>query len=213
MISIEEWLSILTSYSRTIWPVQIIFYLTAILLAGWFLFYPKRVSDTVIKLYFVLAFAWNGVVWYFTLAKGMAGESSGNYYFGAIFILVSVLFGVDTFRKKMPFTIPAVGWQRYVSLTFLILVLCYPFLGLLLGHDVDRLIFPGTYPCPTIALAIVFLITTIPQVDKVIFFLLLFLAIPFTPFIQISRYHVYEDAVLFAVGVYALFLYIKVRLA
>ena len=73
MISAEEWLSILTAYSRAIWPFQIIIYIAGILLAGWFLFYPKRVSNTIIKLYLVLVFAWIGVVWYFTLAKGMAG--------------------------------------------------------------------------------------------------------------------------------------------
>jgi hypothetical protein len=213
MISIEEWLSILTAYSRTIWPAQVIFYLAAILLTGWFLLNPKRVPDTILKLYFVLAFAWNGILWYFTLAKGMAGESYSNYFVGALFILVAVLFGVDIFRKKMQFTVPVAGWQRYASLTLLVLTFCYPLFGSLLGHDVDRLLFPGTYPCPTIAVAILLLTTALPQVDKVIFFLLLFLAIPLTPFVQIARYHVYEDVVLLATGVYGLFLYLKAKLS
>jgi hypothetical protein len=213
MISLEEWSSILTAYSRTIWPAQIIFYLLAILLTGWFLFNPKRVANAVVKLYFVLVFAWIGVLWYFTLAKGMAGDSYGNYFFGAVFILVSALFGADIFRNKMQFTIPTVGWQRYISLTLFVLTFCYPLFGLLLGHDVDKLIFPGAYPCPTIALAILVLTTALPHIDKVIFFLLLFLAIPFTSFIQIARYHVYEDVVLFATGVYGLFLYLRVELA
>jgi hypothetical protein len=44
-------------------------------------------------------------------------------------------------------------------------------------------------------------------------FLLLFLAIPFTPFIQIARYHVCEGLVLFGTGVYGLFLYLRANFA
>jgi hypothetical protein len=124
---------------------------------------------------------------------------------------MAVLFGVDIFKKKMSFTIPTIGWQRHVSLILLVFTFSYPLIGLLLDHDVDRLIFPGSYPCPTIALAILLFTTTLPQVDKLIFFLLLFLAIPFTPFIQIARYHVYEDVILLAAGLYGLFLYLKSR--
>jgi len=70
---------------------------------------------------------------------------------------------------------------------------------------------PGTFPCPTTALGIIFLTTAITQVDKLIFFLLLFLAIPFKPFIQILRYGVYEDVILFVSGIYGLILYLRMK--
>jgi hypothetical protein len=90
-----------------------------------------------------------------------------------------------------------------------LLVFCYPLFGIALGHDFTSLIMSGTFPCPTIALALLLLTTALPQVDRVIYFLLLFCAIPFTPFFQIARYGVYEDTILLASGLYSLFLLIK----
>jgi len=209
MISAEEWLSIVTAYSTAIWPSQIIFYIMAILITGLCLFKPGRNLNSVMKIYFMTAFAWNGSLWFFILAKDMAGESYGNYFFGAIFMVVAALFVVDIFKQKMHFVFPSGGWRKYVTLSLVILVFCYPLFGIALGHDFGRLMYPGTYPCPTTALGIIFLITALPQVDKGIYFLLLLLAIPFTPFIQILRYRVYEDAILFVIGVYGLILYLR----
>jgi len=209
MVTVEEWLSVLEAYSITIWPAQIFFYIAAILITGWFLLKPAKILNVILKLYFVVVFAWNGVMWYFILAKDIAGESYGNYFFGSIFILVSILFAVDIFRQKMLFIFPTGGWQRYATLTLLILVFSYPIIGAVWGHDSSRLIYPGTYPCPTTALGIVLLTTAIQQVNKTIFFLLLFLAVPFTPFVQIFKYGVYEDIILFASGVYGLILYMR----
>jgi hypothetical protein len=63
---------------------------------------------------------------------------------------------------------------------------------------------PGTLPCPTTALALVLLTTALPGVDKIIYFILLFWAIPFPPFIQIPKYGVYEDGIMLGVGIYGL---------
>ena len=64
---------------------------------------------------------------------------------------------------------------------------------------------PGTFPCPTVALGLLLLTMALPQVDKVIYILLLICAIPFTP-VYIARYGVYEDTILFATGLYSLVL-------
>jgi hypothetical protein len=209
MVTAEKWLSIVENYSNTIWPAQIIFYIVALLITGRVLLKPTNLSIKFLNLYFVVVFAWNGILWYFTLAKDMAGDSYGNYFFGAIFLAVSVLFAIDIFRRKMRFRLPVDGWQRYIAITLLVLVFCYPLLGMIGGHDVSRLMYPGTYPCPTVALGIVMLVTTLPKVDIILYMLLLFLAIPFTPFIQIHRYNVYEDIVLFVSGVYGLIMYLR----
>jgi len=206
LIPREEWLSILEAYSAHIWPAQIVFYIAAILLIGWFFLKPVRVQNWLIKLYLSIAFAWNGILWFLILAKDMAGDSYGNYFFGSIFIIVSVLFAVDIFRQKMQFSLPTVGWRKYATLTLMLLVFCYPLFGVAFGHDFARLIFPGTFPCPTTALGLLLLTTALPQVDKIIYVLLLFCAIPFTPFVQIAKYGVYEDAILFVSGVYSLIL-------
>ncbi|MBN1450297.1 MAG: hypothetical protein JW963_04710 [Anaerolineales bacterium] len=209
MIPREEWLSILEAYSAHIWPTQIVFYLAAILLTGWLCIKPCRPLDAFLKLYLSAAFAWNGIAWFLILAKDMAGDSYGNYVFGSIFILVAAAFAVDLIRQKMQFSPPPVGWQRYATLTLMLLVLCYPLFGIAFGHPLARLIFPGTFPCPTAAFGLLLLTAALPQVDRVIYILLLICAIPFTPFVQILRYGVYEDAILFTSGIYSLILLLR----
>lgn len=209
MIPGEEWSNILEAYSAHIWPAQIVFYLAAILLTGWSFLKPGRGQNWFIKLYLSIAFAWNGIVWFLILAKDMAGGGYGNYFFGSIFIVVSVLFAVDLFRQRMQFSLPSVGWRKYATWTLMLLVLCYPLFGVSFGHHFARLIFPGTFPCPTTALGLLLLTTALPQVDKIIYILLLFCAIPFTPFVQILKYAVYEDAILFTSGVYSLILLLR----
>lgn len=73
-----------------------------------------------------------------------------------------------------------------------------------LGRPWEKTLVPGTFPCPTTALAPVLLAKSLPRVDKFLYTLLLFRAIPFAPFIQIPRYTLYEDIIMFGVGIYAL---------
>jgi len=127
-----------------------------------------------------------------------------SYFFGFLFIVVSVLFVVDLFRKKMLFSFPNAAWRKYVTLGLMLLVFCYPLFGIAFGRSYLSLITPGTFPCPTTALALVLLTTTLPRVDKVIYIILLFWAIPFPPLIQIPKYGVYEDTIMFAIGIYSL---------
>jgi len=209
MISAEEWWSIIEAYGTRIWPVQIVFYIVAILLIVWLLFKPGRVQNWLTTLYFSIAFAWNGIVFFLILAKDITGVRYGNYFFGSIFIIVSVLFAVDLFRKKMHFSLRAAGWRKYATLALMLLVFCYPLFGIAFGHHFPNLIIPGTFPCPTTALGLLVLTTALPRVNKIAYILLLFWAIPFPPLIQIPKYGVYEDAIMFVSGVYSLVLLLK----
>jgi hypothetical protein len=68
---------------------------------------------------------------------------------------------------------------------------------------------PGTFPCPTTAFSLLLLTLALPQVEKVIYCLLIFFAVPFTPFFQIAKYGVLEDTILFAIGIYSSVLLVK----
>jgi hypothetical protein len=209
MIPREEFWSIMEAYGARIMPVQIVFYSAAILFVGWLFLKPGRLQSLFAKLYLSIAFAWNGIMFYMILAKDMAGDSYGNYFFGSVFIIVSVLFAVDLFRQKMQFFLPTAGWRKYATSALMLLVFCYPLFGIAFGHSFTSLIMPGTFPCPTTALGLLLLTTALPQVDKIIYILLLFCAIPFTPFVQIYRYGVYEDVILFTTGIYSLVLLLR----
>ncbi len=208
MISAEKWWSIMGAYGARIWPTQIVFYLIAILLAGWLL-KPSRTQSWLTKLYLAIAFAWNGIAFFLLLAKGITGEGYGNYFFGSLFTVVGALFAIDLFRQKMQFSLPASGWRRYTTIALMIVVLCYPLFGLALGHHSTSLIIPGTFPCPTTAFGLLMLTTALPHANKVAYILLLLWAIPFPPTIQIPKYGVYEDAILFISGIYSLILLVK----
>ena len=209
MVTRDEFWNIMEAYGTRIWPVQIVFYIVAILLIVWLLFKPGRVQNWLTTLYFSIAFAWNGIVFFLILAKDITGVRYGNYFFGSIFIIVSVLFAVDLFRKKMHFSLPAAGWRKYATLALMLLVFCYPLFGIAFGHHFPNLIIPGTFPCPTTALGLLVLTTALPRVNKIAYILLLFWAIPFPPLIQIPKYGVYEDAIMFVSGVYSLVLLLK----
>ena len=209
MISAQEWWSIIEAYGAQIWPAQIVFYIVALLLMGWLLFKPGRIQSTFTKLYLTIAFAWNGIVFFLILAKDITGESYGNYCFGALFIIVSLLFAVDLFRQKMQFSLPPSGWRTYTTVVLLVLVFCYPLVGIALGRSSASLIMPGTFPCPTTALGLLVLTTALPQVNKIAYILLLVWAVPFPPFIQLPKYGVYEDAIMFACGIYSLIVLVR----
>jgi len=209
MITKDEFWQVMEAYGAQIRPAQIVFYIAAILFVGWLFLKPSRIQTLFAKLYLSMAFAWNGVAFYFVLARDMAGGSYGNYVFGSVFIIVALLFAVDLFRQKMQFSLPTVGWRKYSTLVLTLLVFCYPLFGMAFGHSLTSLIMPGAFPCPTTALGLLLLTMALPQVDKTIYLLLLICAIPFTPFVQITRYGVYEDTILFATGVYSLVLLLR----
>jgi hypothetical protein len=209
MITQNQFWQIMEAYAAQIKPAQIVLYFAAILVIGWLFVKPGRTQNILAKLYLSVAFAWTGIAFYFVLARNMAGASYGNYVFGSVFIVVAVLFAVDLVRQKMRFSFPRVGWQRYATLVLTLLVFCYPLLGMLSGPSSTSLIMPGAFPCPTTALGLLVLTMALPRVDKTIYILLLICAIPFTPFVQIARYGVYEDTILFATGVYSLVLLVK----
>jgi hypothetical protein len=209
MVTRDEFWNIMKAYSARIWPTQIIFYIAAILFVVWIFLKSGKSQNVFIKLYLSVAFAWNGIMFYMILAKGLAGESHGNYVLGSLFILVSVLFVVDVFRQKMQFSLPVVGWRKYATLLLMMLVFCYPLFGMRSGQDFTSLIMPGTFPCPTTALGLLLLTIALPQVDKIIYILMLFFALPFTQFFQIAKYGVYEDIILFTIGIYSLVLLVR----
>ena len=209
MIPAEEWWGVIQAYGTQIWPAQVVFYIIAILLTGWLFFKPGPVPNTLVKLFLAISFGWIGVAFFLTLAKGITGDSYGNCCFGIMFIIVSLLFAIDLFRKRMLFSPPTAGWRWFATLILTLLVFCYPFIGLALGHPWTSLIVPGTFPCPTTALGLVILTTALPLVDKIAYILLLFWAVPFPPLIQIPKYGVYEDTIMFLSGFYSLALLIR----
>jgi hypothetical protein len=212
MVSADEFWRILASYSAAIEPAQFIFYFVALVIVAWSLLKPGWISSFVLKLFLAIAFAWVGAAFYLTHASDMAGTSHGNLVFAWLFFIVFLLFAADILRDTMQFALPSSSLDSSVTLTLIALVFCYPLFGLLSSHEPRPLLFPGTHPCPTVALGLLMLTMALPRVDRAIYYILLVCAIPFTP-IQILKYGVLEDIVLLAAGVFAFLMLHKSKCA
>jgi hypothetical protein len=157
------------------------------------------------KLYFAFSLGWISLVFFLTLGRGLAG----SLFYSALFMAMAILFMVDTFRQKLDFRLSEASLNKGLTLGLSALVFSYPLISMALGRPWEKALVPGAFPCPTAALALVVLATSLPRVDRFLYILLLFWAIPFAPFIQIPRYGVYEDMVMFGVGIYALVMLVR----
>ena len=201
-MSAKEFWGVIETYNAQIWPAQLVFFIIAIVLITWLFLKPSRLSNALLKLYFVFSFALSGTVFFMIFYSKSSGLVS-SYFMGSLFAVVAILFAVDIYRRKMVFCLPQANWQRWVTPILVLIVFCYPLFSIALGRSFPGIIFPGTVACPTTALALVLLTTALPRVDKIIYFILLFFSI--TPaFSQIPKYGVYEDGIMLGIGIYSL---------
>ena len=205
MIPAEKWWGIIGAYGSSIWPAQIISIIIAIALVIYLFVTHGKNANLLMKIYLSFSFAWIGIIFFMIQGKGLAG----NYFFGTLFTVVAILFVLDIYGKKMEFCLPQVKWQKYLTIFLMLVVLCYPLFGMALGHYFPKLIIIGTHPCPTAAFAVLLLTTALPRVNRVIYGILLFWAVPFPIFIQIPKFGVYEDSIMLGIGIYGLIMLIK----
>jgi len=128
---------------------------------------------------------------------------------GILFLFIAFLMGLDLKLEKLQFQFPQNGWKRVFFIFGIIIMLVYPFVGGLLGKEMGYWIMPGTLPCPTIAYTLLLFITAKKRNSKLLFFLLIVWAVPFPPLVQIPKYQVYEDGIMFFLGLIGLVLLIK----
>lgn len=205
MITAEEWWGILGAYNTAIFPMQIITIIVAAILTYFLFTKPGTKTNSFIKAYLAFTFAWIGIVFYLILGKGL----TGNYLWASLFIIIAILFVVDISAKRIEFRIPKTEWQKYLTIFLILCTFSYPLIGMLLGHYYPKMVILGTFPCPTTAFALALLAAAIPKVDKKVYILLLFWAIPLPMFAQIPRFGVYEDSIMLVIGIYSLIMLVK----
>lgn len=54
------------------------------------------------KFYLAISFGWISLVFFLTLGKGLAGSA----FFAALFMVIAILFAVDSLRQRMEFRLP-----------------------------------------------------------------------------------------------------------
>jgi hypothetical protein len=159
--------------------------------------------DNLMKTFLAFAFVWNGIVFFMIYAEGPI-----SIFIGApLFIIIAILFVIDIFKKKIKFRVSVVGWQKYITLSWILLVFLYPLIGATLGHIYPKTCLPMA-PCPLTVFTIAMVAASIPNIDKKILVLLLPWAILGLPKC-LGALECYEDCILFFAGVYGLIILLK----
>lgn len=143
--SVDEFLNVFESYNQSLWPIQILFYIVALVaIAAIF----KRSNNSSQIAMSVLAFFWGwmGLVYHIIYFSAI---NKAAYVFGTAFLLQSFIFlyvGVIKKKIKLAFNPDLSG---IVALVFLVYSLVlYPILGYVMGHTYPRTPTFGV-PCPT----------------------------------------------------------------
>lgn len=159
MLPSNEWWAILNAYGAAVWPAQAVFYLLGLVLLVLLFRSSTPIASLLMKLYFAFSFGWISLVFFLTNGKGLAGSA----FFSALFMVIAILIALDGFRRRMDFHLPENAPQRGITLGLTLIVLCYPLFSVALGRPLQESIVPGTFPCPTTALALVLLTTSLPR--------------------------------------------------
>ena len=209
MLPTNEWWAVLQNYNLTIFPTQIVFYMLAVAMLVVFFTQQETIANRVIKGGFALAFGWIGVVFFLLLGQELPTYKPQAF----LFLSLSVLFAMDSFTSTYRFSMPRAGWRKTLTLAGFGLVMAYPLLAIILGRSASQWIIPGTFPCPTVGLVLIFMATTFPAKHRWLYLLtmglLLLWAIPFPIMIQLPKYGVYEDGIMLLTGLYSFGMLIK----
>ena len=193
--TIQQFLNVFKNYNETVFPVQAVFYLLAIIII-YFIFKEIRGRDKIINSILSLYWIWIGIVYNFIFFSTI---NKAAYIFGSLFILQGLLFlYFGTIKNKISYDFTKTG-VNYLGLIFILYALIiYPILGRLLGHQYP---YSPTFglPCPTT----IFTFGVLLFVNKKIGILLLIIPllwslIGFNAAVSLS---IYEDFGLLIAGV------------
>ena len=143
--STEQFLDVFSNYNESIFPLQILFFLLA-LVAVFLLMRPSGSSGVIISSILAFLWLWMGSVYHIIFFSVI---NKAAFAFGGLFIMQSMLFlYFGVFRNDLSFRIG----RDFNSLLGMLLIVyslvIYPVLGYFLGH-----VYPSSptfgLPCPT----------------------------------------------------------------
>ncbi len=144
--STDEFLNVFENYNRSVWPIQIVFYLLA--LSSIVLIFMRSKHSSTIAMY-LLAFFWLWMGLFYHIIH-FSGINPAAYLFGAVFLLQGILilyFGAIRKTIQLAFTLNMPGILALVFLAYALFF--YPLIGYGMGHVYPRAPTFGV-PCPTV---------------------------------------------------------------
>jgi len=201
MMDAEVFFNNVSAYNVSIFPMQIITLIVAIVLTYLLFVRPSTGVNKLIKAYLSLTFVWFVLMFPF--------EGVFKIIFGLVHIVIAILFFIDIFTAKIEFKFPETSGKRYFMLFLIFSAFAlYPLIEYMSGHLYPKILLFGVAPCPTIIFSLAFLIGAVPKVGKLIFILLIFSAISSGLSAPIML-GVWADLLLLVSGIYGLITLVK----
>lgn len=143
--TIDQFLEVFRNYNESIFPLQILFFLLA-LVTVYLILRPSRNSGMIVSAILAILWLWTGSVYHIVFFSTINKTAIG---FGGLFIMQSILllyYGV--FRNDLSFRIHR-DLNSFLGILLIVYALViYPVLGYFMGH-----VYPYSptfgLPCPT----------------------------------------------------------------
>ena len=158
----EQLLEAFALYNRSIWPLQWVAYLLALvaIVAPW---RPSRRSAALVRAILALFWLWIGLVFWWPSRSGFPPA----VVLAALFVLQGLLFLYQAIRSPVVLSWAA-GPHAMVGLVLVAYALIYPLVGLLVGHTYPTMALSVLFPCPLIVLTFGLLLGSRGPVPKVL---------------------------------------------
>ena len=201
MMDAEVFFNNVSAYNVSIFPMQIITLVVAIILTYLLFVRPSTIVNKLIKIYLSFTFVWFVLMFPF--------EGVFKIGFGLVHIVIAILFFIDIFTAKIEFKFPETSGKKYFMLFLIFSAFAlYPLIEYLSGHLYPKILLFGVAPCPTIIFSLALIIGAVPKVGKIIFILLIFPAI-FSGLSVPIMLGVWADLLLLVSGIYGLITLVK----
>ena len=201
MIDAEVFFNNVSTYNVSIFPMQIITLVLAVILTYLLFVRPSTIVNKLIKIYLSFTFVWFALMFPF--------EGVLKIGFGLVHIVIAILFFIDIFTAKIEFKFPETSGKRYFMLFLIFSAFAlYPLIEYMSDHLYPKILLFGVAPCPTFIFSLALLIGAVPNISKIIFILLIFPAI-FSGLSVPIILGVWADLLLLVSGIYGLIILIK----
>lgn len=158
----EQFLSVFEKYNLSVWPMQIVLVLIAILAIILSIRKINR-SDNIIGIVLGFFWLWIGIVYHLAFFTSI---NKAAYFFGALFIIQGLLFlFAGGMKSRLSFKLRPNPYGIVGSLFILYALVIYPCLGYSFGHVYPKNPTFGL-PCPTTIFTFGLLLWTDKNVPK-----------------------------------------------
>ena len=195
-LTLEDLLITFENYNTSIWPAQIIAYVSGIL-AVFFAVFKTPYSARIVTAILSLLWIWTGIFFFLVFFGPLYTPA---YLFGGLFIIQGLLFLVQTFRPKVSFAFPFNLYTLFGSLFILYAMVGYPLLGYFLDHTYPNSPPFGLTPCPLAVFTFGLFMLTVNRMPRFLLIIPLVWAIGGIMPVSVG---IYEDIGMIVTGILA----------